>query len=47
MDPSNVVSEKRKEKVTVEGGVKKKIVTIERTLKDGSVETEEFITDAF
>ena len=47
MDPSNIVSEKRKEKVTVEGGVKKKIVTIERTLKDGSVETEEFITDAF
>ena len=47
MDPSNIVSEKRKEKVTVEGGGKKKIVTIERTLKDGSVETEEFITDAF
>ena len=44
-DP-NVLKEKRNEKITIEGGVKKKVVTIERTMKDGSVESEIFITDA-
>jgi len=37
---SEVVSEKRKEKITIEGGVKKKTVIIEKVLKNGSVETE-------
>ena len=40
-----VVSEKRSEKVMIEGGKKKKIVTIERTLADGSKESETLIED--
>ena len=40
-----VVSEKRSEKVTIEGGKKKKIVTIERVLADGSRESETLIED--
>ncbi len=40
-----VVSEKRSEKVTIEGGKKKKIVTIERVLADGSRESETLVED--
>ena len=40
-----VVSEKRSEKVTIEGGKQKKIVTIERVLADGSKESETLIED--
>ena len=40
-----VVSEKRSEKVTIEGGKKKKIITIERVLADGSKESETLIED--
>ena len=40
-----VVSEKRSEKVMIEGGKKKKVVTIERTLADGSKESETLIED--
>ena len=40
-----VVSEKRSEKVMIEGGKKKKVVTIERVLADGSKESETLIED--
>ena len=39
-DGSEVVSEKRTEKIALEGGVKKKTIIVEKILKNGSVETE-------
>ena len=39
MDP-DVVSEKRTEKIVEENGVKKRVIKITRTLKDGSIEKE-------